>query len=70
MGLTKEDIVDFYKDEAFRCKIGLIFITSLLFLFRKSIFKSMKFYVNKLKKKFFDLPLGKKAKVLDVEVAE
>ncbi len=73
MGLTKNDIVDYYKDQALRSKLGLLVIASLLFVFRKTIFNSVKFYVNLLKRKFDwgfgPISFSKKGKVLDVEVA-
>ena len=70
MGLTKNDIVDYYKDQALRSKLELIAIASLLFVFRKTIFNSIKFCVNLIKNKFDwkfgHIKFSKKGKVLDV----
>ena len=70
MGLTKANIVDFYRDEADRCRIGIILILIGLFTFRKTISKSIKFLINKyFGSLFHPIAFGKKGKILDVEVA-
>lgn len=73
MGLSKEDIINYYKNQALSHKIGFILFTSLLFIFRKTIYKSFRSIFNELKIifnwSFGRLPFSKKGKILDVEVA-
>lgn len=74
MGLRKEDIVEFYRHEAFKGRVSLTIILSLLLIFKKPIFKAMKFFIDKWRKNF-DLFFGplkfkKKVKTLDVEVGD